>query len=401
VTQKITKAVVDAVKAGEKPQKIFDKEPKGFCLIVTPKGSKSYAVEYRIGRGRHLPAKRYIIGKHGSPWTPEMARKEAKKILGLVAQGSDPAQEKKPGMKFGELLDLYFKEGVANKQPNTIKIDRARAERYLRPILGKKPLEGITRGDVERMRDEISQRAHGPDQGKGVARQCVALMSVVYTFANQREICEGNPARGVKTAPVRMAERFLSEAEISRLAEALEEEVQRGTSAWAIAAIRLLLFTGARRSEIANLMWSQVDFERRVVRLPRAKENHRTGAIKTIRLNAPALEVLNGLPKQEGNPLVICGVRTMGVAYGAVNQVWRRVRRTAGLEDVRLHDLRHSFASEAAASGTSLYMIGKLLGHRRAATTERYAHLSDDPLQKVNDMVGQRIAAAMGKAKSA
>ena len=162
-----------------------------------------------------------------------------------------------------------------------------------------------------------------------------------------------------------------------------------GETAFVIAAIRLLLFTGARLGEILGLRWNHVDFERACLRLPDSK----TGQ-KVLYLSAPALEVLAGLPRLDGNPHVICGERE-GAHLVNLEKPWRRLRARSGLDDVRLHDLRHSFASFGAAGGLSLPMIGKLLGHTQAATTERYAHLAADPIRAANEAIGERIAAVM------
>jgi integrase len=184
-------------------------------------------------------------------------------------------------------------------------------------------------------------------------------------------------------------ERFLSEAEITRLAAALDSEANRSGDPYPAAAIKLLLLTGARRGEIIGLQWEHVDFEKHCLRLRDSK----TGA-KVIYLNPPALELLAGLPRTSGNPHVFIG-RRKGGPLGGIDKVWSRVRAAADLEQVRLHDLRHSFASIGVVGGLSLPVIGALLGHKHAATTARYTHLSADPLRAANDVIGKRIAAAM------
>lgn len=198
----------------------------------------------------------------------------------------------------------------------------------------------------------------------------------------------------MKKAPVRKVERFLSETEIARLSDALEAETQRSGNPYPSAAIKLLLLTGCRKSEIANLMWGYVDFERECLRLPDSK----TGA-KVVYLSAPARTLLQELPRLAANPRVIPAMRADS-AGPAIDKVWSRVRKAAALDDVRLHDLRHSFASVGAAGGLSLPIIGALLGHKHATTTARYAHLSADPLRAANDAVGARIAAAMERRSS-
>jgi integrase len=201
-----------------------------------------------------------------------------------------------------------------------------------------------------------------------------------------------NPAAGVKKPPVRKMERFLSEEEIGRLARALDAEAASSSNPYPSAAIKLLIVTGARRGEIAGLQWQNVDLAQKCLRLPDSK----TGA-KIIYLNEPALDIIRLLPRLSKNLYVIPGTRD-GARSGAIDRVWSRVRAAAGLPDVRLHDLRHSFASMGVVDGLSLPIIGALLGHKHSATTARYAHLAAGPLRSANDAVGSRIAAAMRKA---
>jgi len=208
-------------------------------------------------------------------------------------------------------------------------------------------------------------------------------------FGVSRNIRADNPARGIKLPKSRKMERFLSEAEIARLASALDEEANTSGNVFPSAAIKLLLLTGCRRSEVLNLLWPEVDLDHRCLRLPDSK----TGA-KVVYLNAPALALIAGLPRRDGNPHLIPGMRA-GEPFIGIDKVWVRVRARAGLENVRLHDLRHSFASVGASGGLSLPLIGALLGHRHSTTTSRYAHLSADPIRAANEAVGARIAAAL------
>ena len=208
-------------------------------------------------------------------------------------------------------------------------------------------------------------------------------------FGVSRNIRADNPARGIKLPKSRKMERFLSAAEIARLASALDEEASTSGNVYPSAAIKLLLLTGCRRGEVLNLLWPEVDLEHRCLRLPDSK----TGA-KIVYLNAPALALLAALPRLDGNPHVIPGMRA-GEPFIGIDKVWVRVRARTGLDNVRLHDLRHSFASVGASGGLSLPLIGALLGHRHSTTTSRYAHLSADPIRAANEAVGATIAAAM------
>jgi integrase len=267
-------------------------------------------------------------------------------------------------------------------------------------------VNALTRGDIERLLVDVKEgktaaqrsgksekRPAGslPTGGAGAAAQCVTLVSTLLAFAVKRGLREANPARGIKKPPIRKMERFLSDDEIARLSAALEFEATSSGNPYASAAIKLLLLTGCRRGEILNLYWAHVDLERQCLRLPDSK----TGA-KVVYLNAPALELLRRLPHIAGNSYVIAGSKDASPLSG-LDKIWYRVRVAAGLSDVRLHDLRHSFASVGILGGLSLPLIGALLGHKHATTTARYAHLTAHPIRAASEAVGARLAAAMAK----
>jgi integrase len=404
---KVTKRAVDGLAPNTDAEVIlWDQEVRGFGIRARTGGAKTYILQYRAGTGRGAPLRKLTIGKHGSPWTPDMARTEAKRLLGLIASGEDPAERRaaeRKALTVSELCDLYLAQGATHKKPSTLKADRGRIEHHIKPLLGRKRVAKVIRADIERLLTDVKagntaarklkdgKRRPGSitTGGAGVAAQCVALMSTLLGFAVGRGLRPDNPALGIKKPPIRKMERFLSEAEIARLAIALDAEANRTGDPYPAAAIKLLLLTGGRRGEIIGLQWPHVDFERHSLRLPDSK----TGA-KVIYLNPPALELLASLPRTSANPHVFVGKRKGG-PLGGIDKVWFRVRAAAGLQDVRLHDLRHSFASMGVAGGLSLPLIGALLGHKHAATTARYAHLSADPLRAANELIGMRIAAAM------
>jgi integrase len=358
-TVKLTKRAIDASKSGSKRTVLWDSEVAGFGLRITQAGLRTYILKYR-----HKGQQRWLtIGRHGSPWTVEQARREARSKLGDVAKGRDPATEKQAKRKdltIAELCDLYLAEGTSHKKPLTIKADRGRIERHIKPLLGTKRVDAITRGDVERLivdviagktaeRERNRQRLGAQVRGgQGAAAQCATLLGTLLAFAIGRGLRTDNPAHGVKKPPVRKMERFLSEVEIGRLAIALDSYVKGGGNRFAATAIRLLLLTGARRNEILSLEWRGVDFEHNCLRLRDSKTRE-----KVVLLNAPALALLNELPRIEGNSYVIAGVKEGGFLKG-LNKIWCDVRSRAGLDDVRLHDLHHSFASVGVAGGLSL-----------------------------------------------
>jgi len=397
---KITKRTVDALKPGEL---IWDSEIKGFGVRCQKK-AKSYVLKFRHG-GRQ----RWVtIGKHGSPWTPERARQETLRLLGQVADGVDPAatRDSMKGRPTVEMLCERFLEEYAaeHKKPSSQVNDWANSQNHIIPLLGKLLLAEVTRADIDRFKRAVKDGKTAKDLkmgprrrvivtgGPGVANKCLALLSKMFNMAERWGLRPdaSNPCRHVEKYTGKAHERFLSEMELSRLSEVLTASENDGSvSPYAIAALRLLIFTGARLSEILNLEWSQVDFQHAMLLLPDSK----TGK-KVVFLSAPALEILSAIPRMENNPYVICGA-VEGSHLVNLQKPWTHIRKTAGLEGVRIHDLRHSFASIGAAGGLSLPMIGKLLGHTQAATTQRYAHLASDPLKAANEAIGQRIATAM------
>ena len=207
-------------------------------------------------------------------------------------------------------------------------------------------------------------------------------------FAVGRKLVPANPAKGVQLLKGDKKERFLSEAEVAKLADTLAAmERDHRLNPTAAAAVRLLLLTGCRKSEILTLRWDWVDFERASLRLPDSK----TGA-KVVPLAAAAMELLSTLPRT--SVYVLPAAKGAG-HYTGLQKDWERTRVRAGLSGLRLHDLRHSFASFAVADGHTLFMVGKVLGHKQARTTEGYAHLADDPVRAVAERTAARIAAAM------
>jgi integrase len=200
-----------------------------------------------------------------------------------------------------------------------------------------------------------------------------------------------NPARRIKPYRERMHERFLSEEEIGKAAEAIEQAEREGRiGPHGAAGLRLALFTGARSGEITTIEWKHVDWDRRIIRLPDSKTN----SPRTIHLSDAAIEVLKTVPRI--GRFVIAGTKP-DAPYKNLSRAWITARTYAGLGDVRLHDLRHSYASLAAGKGVSLHMIGKLLGHKVAATTMRYAHLARDAVAAINDELGTAMQAAIAK----
>jgi integrase len=384
---KITKRAVDALKPASDGREavIWDTEVKGFGARVQRGGSKSYIVHYRIGTGRAAPLRKLTIGKHGAPWTPETARSEAKRLLGLVESGTDPGADKiarKEAPTVAELAERFRTEHVeAKRKPNTARVYGKLLDNVIIPAFGKRKVADVARADVTKFH-------HANRRTPYLANHAIRVLSKMFNLAEQWGLRPdgSNPCRHVEKFAERRRERMLSPAELARLGDALS--AYQG-SPYAVAAIKLLVFTGARLGEILGLEWEWIDIERGEARLPDSK----TGA-KTLHLPPPALAVLAELPRQAGNLHVVVGGKP-GAALVNLEKPWRAIRAVAGLDDVRLHDLRHAFASVAASSGMGLPIIGKMLGHTQAATTFRYAHLASDPVKAAAAAVAGKIAAAM------
>jgi integrase len=395
----LTKREVDAAQPSEHEWCLWDQQLSGFGLRVRPSGVKTYVVTYRAGHGRQAPLRRYTIGRHGAPWTPEQARREAKRVLGEVAAGRDPAKQRqrsrqadKEAPTVRDVADQWLAEHVEPKRkPRTLHNYRTLLHGVIVPALGAKKMTALTRADVARLH---YARRSTPYQANCVLRALGAMCAWAEGHGFLPE--HSNPVRRVEKYREHPRERFLSPRELYRLGRALRAAERCGAiTPWAAGAIRLLLFVGARRSEILEARWEWVDQDRATILLPDSK----TGK-KVVHLNAPAPEVLTSLPRLDGNPFIIAGGKTGGHLVN-LGKAWQRVRKAALLGDVRLHDLRHSFASVAVAGGLTLPLIGGLLGHRQTQTTARYAHLAADPLRAAAELVGSRIAAAMaGGAKA-
>lgn len=387
-TVKLTKRTVDAQKPAAAERIVWDEELVGYGLRISPTGVKTYFIQYRDLPGRSGRTRRLKLGRHGE-LTPEKARRLAEDKLAEVRHGGNPSVERKRALKaptVAELADRYMEEHARpKKKPSSVKSDERLLRLHILPVFGRERVADLTREQVGTFHHSLRDR---PIQ----ANRALALLSKMMNLAEKWGLRPGgsNPCRHVERFKERKCERFLNAAELARLGRALTEAEQPGEEdPVAILAIRLLLFTGARKGEILGLRWEEVDFERRCLRLADSK----TGE-KTIPLSAPALELLSEVQRREGNPYVCYGVRK-GTHFQGLHRPWARLREKAKLPGVRLHDLRHTFASFGVAIGNGLPIVGALLGHRQAATTQRYAHLDTDPLHVAADRIAGEIEAGL------
>ncbi len=402
---KITKKFVDGVQPLTKDTFFWDETLKGFGLKVTPAGSKIYIVQYRTSGGRRGKLCRFTIGKHGSPWAPDQARNEAQKLLGLVASGNDPAAERsamKKSITVSELCDQYLLDGVGTKKQSTIDTDRGRINRHILPLLGKMRVKDLSAAHVTKFLKDVADGKTAKIEktkkrgkavvkgGKGTATRTVGLLGGILTYAKNAGIIDQNPVTGVKRYSDQKCNRFLSKAEMSKLGEILRTLEDQEVNPAAITIIRLLSVTGARLGEIQNLKWNEFDQKARLLRLMDSK----TGQ-KTLPLNRAAFDLLNHWVRRHSDSngtYIFASDLTEGPYTGTI-KVWKQARKMLGDEKLRLHDLRHSFASFAIEAGASIYVVKELLGHKDIATTQRYTHLEESPIREASDRIGEVVLA--------
>jgi integrase len=412
---RITKRTVDSLPVGNREYFAWDQELTGFGVRVQPSGSKSYVVKYRSGHGRGAPTRRVTLDAVGRI-TPDEARTLAKKVLGAVAHGADPAAAKtaeKRAATFAELAELFLTEHVeAKRKAVTAENYRDILERLVIPELRTRKADKISSADLAKLHMKLRDRPYQ-------ANRMLAVIGSLYAFAGKRRIVPFgfNPARGIDKYREKGRERFLTIEELLRLGDAIREAETVGLpyvvdetnpkskhapkvanrrtiiGPHAAATMRLLVFTGARLREILHLKWDYVDFERGLLLLPDSKTGKRA-----IVLNAPALDVLANLPRI--GSFVIAGMSAgtdQENPRADLNRPWRAIAKRAKLTGLRIHDLRHTHASVGAGAGLGLPIIGKLLGHTQASTPARYAHLDADPLRRASEHIGSQLATALGE----
>lgn len=414
---RLTKRSVEALAPRATTYIAFDSELRGFGARVTPGGAKSWIVEYRPnGGGRSAPTRRLTIGPIAT-FSTEQARRAAKDLLARVRLGADPAAERAELRKSANMVELARRfmadEVRLSRKPRTVELYDSYLRIHVLPELGSKRARDVTTADATRLHRHI-----GEDAPVTANRVMVFLSGMFRWAAEQGEIPKDlNPFTNVTRYRERERERYLSTAEFSRLGDAIREAETIGlpydvdeskptakharkpenrrvkVDPYAAAAIRLLLFTGARLREILHLKWDRVDLQRNLIFLDESKND-----AKSIVLNAPAQAVLAGLTPSGAYVIAGNSAGTDNEGPRAdLNGPWRAIRGRANLGDVRIHDLRHSFASVGAGRSLGLPIIGKLLGHKTQESTRRYAHIDSNPLLTASNQIAGDIAEAIGE----
>lgn len=384
--EKLTKRFVEKLEIKEKDYIVFDGELPGFGVRIMPSGKRFFLIQYR----RHGRTRRVMIGQFG-PVTTEIARKEALRMLGDVrGNDGDPAavrDRERQSTTMKELGSRFLNEYVAARCKPTTQAEYKRSvELFINPFFGNQRVRTVTSADVAELH---GAHAHIPYQANRTLGVLSKMMNLAAIWGIREKYT--NPCEDIERYPEHKRERFLSTEEIKRLGQVLTQFDSDGLeSKYAVAAFRLLLLTGCRLREIQTLQWSFIDLETCQINLPDSK----TGA-KIIHIGNAAIKVLERLPKIDNNPYVIVG-KFEGTHLTDLQRPWRRIRKEAGLDNVRIHDLRHTYASGGVLIGESLPMIGKLLGHTQVQTTARYAHLASDPMKAAATRISERLATALG-----
>ncbi len=376
-TLRLTKRTVERLKAEGKDAIYWDRDLAGFGVRVHTTGRKLYVVQSRGPAG----LKRVTLGPVEGE-TIEKRRREAAVVIDRIKRGEDPRPAPEPTV--ADLAERFLKTHVEVRcKPNTAKNYRKALKNYILPALGKKPLGDVAPEDVAALHHELRDTP-------SVANLAVWVLSRMFVLAEAWEMAPAgrNPCRHVRNYRGTSRERFLTPEEFRRLGAALKR-LEAGGSMMpsAIAALRLLMLTGCRSDEILSLKWDDVDRTSRVLRLRDAKTGPRM-----VPLTRPALKVLDGIERVEGVPWVFRGAKPKS-RLACLSSHWRRIKQETGLHDVRVHDLRHSYASRALALGESLSVIGRLLGHARVGTTAKYAHLVRDAEKAAAARTGDSIGA--------
>ena len=411
-SKKLTLASVKALEPGPVRQSIYDTDIRGFGIRISPANAKgvtvkTFFVEYRVkGLGRTGTAQRLTLGTFPSI-SVEAAREAAKLALAGVAQGSDPAAERKRARldaTVSAVAAMWLRDHVnVKRKGSTAKDYKAALDLHILPELGKLKLKEVSRTNISRLHAKVSKDA------PTTANRVLAIFSSMWTWAAKHDMCAfgANPTSRFERNKEVKRERFLSDAEIEALGATLELAQGEGLP-WRMPSgkrskhiakpenqrtkldprvcdiVWLLLLTGMRVGEVLNLRWPEVDAQRGLLLLPDSK----TGR-KPVILSQAALDLLKRQTKEAGTDLVFPS--STGEARHDIKKAWASIIRHAGLEGLRVHDLRHTHASVAAGAGYSLPVIGRLLGHTQAATTQRYAHLAHDPVREAANTVGGRL----------
>lgn len=404
MTEKLSDAVVrKALPPAAGQLFLWDTEVKGFALRITKAGAKSFILDYRAdGRQRRITLGGY------PDWTVQAARAAAKAMKRDVDQGQDPLGERhdlRAAPTMQDLWERYRREKLPKKAPRGQLDETSMWQKIILPRLGKLRVSDVKYNDLEDLHGDITRIRQTPVR----ANRVIEVLRGAFNLAIRWHWREDNPAKGIQKNPEEKRDRYLDKPKLMALARALDQhhEVMSAN------AIKFLMLTGARRGEVLNAQWDMFDLENAIWTKPSAHTKQRR--IHRVPLSGPAVELLLSMRSQAKGEFVFEGAE--GKPLTEIKRTWLSVCRSAGLTTrapkrnrsgkpvmgkesapilidvptVRIHDLRHSFASILVSAGASLPLIGQLLGHTQVQTTHRYAHLFDRPMREAAETVGKFV----------
>lgn len=379
----LTKRFVESITPDpDKLSQYWDESLKGFGVIVLPSGRRTYCIQYR---NQNRVLKRLKIGVHGQ-LTTEEARALARKHLASVAHGEDPSTQNQDTKKLPLIKDLaqdYLERHASKKR--SYKEDKRMIEKIILPALGDQQVQKVSRRDIESLHLQLEKTSV---QGNRV----LALLSKMFTLALKWGWCSEHPVKGIQRYHEEKRDIWLRDQELNRFWEAVERYPTRPPAL----ALKILIYTGARKNELLKATWDQFELEKGVwTKPPRSMKDKK----------------LHHLPLSEQTVAVLKALKTMNTKNSSylfpgpkgdkpledIKRFWNKIRKEADIEEVHIHDLRHTYASHLVSSGLSLSIVGKLLGHTQASTTQRYAHLADEPLREATALFGAKMDELMAK----
>ena len=381
---KLTDAIVKRLPIPDKGNKIYyDSKVRGFGCRVTAAGARAFILNYRTHSGRE---RRITIGSFAD-WPPTTARERAKELKRDIDDGGDPLGEiktERAAPTFSDLCDRFIAEYLPRKRPSTQHAYRLQIDNLIRPALGRMKVAEITFSDIDNLHRKVT--ANGTPVH---ANRILSLVSRMLAMAVRWKMRADNPGRGIERNTESKRRRYLSKDELARLTQVLAKYPDQQVAD----IVRLLLLTGARRGEVLHAKWEQFDLDGGIWTKPGATTKQKTDHI--VPLSAPARELLSKLRRKRSGDYLFPG--RLGEHRLDIKNSWKVICRSAGITGLRVHDLRHAFASFLVSDGISLPIIGRLLGHTQPATTARYAHLHDDPLRLATEKVGRLYVVSGGR----
>ena len=374
---KLTNKKIDQLIPDTKSYIVWDNEIRGFGVRVSLNSKKTFILKYRVGQGRSARVRKPVIGTYGVMKVDE-ARKIARKWLLEASEGNDPKEVDKTSILLKDFCNVYLQQHANIKKKLSSVIEDKRLMRlHIIPNFGNICLKEITRSMITKHHQSMYQTPHG-------ANRFLSLMSKMMNLAERWEYrpLNSNPCRHIERYKEEGRQIYLSMEQIEKIGHVIKQ-MEQTESIFVLSAIKLLLFTGRRTGEILTLKWDYIDFENSKMNLPDTK----TGA-KSFFFSPTVKQILLNLPNKEG--FVFKSV-LKDKRVTTVRHIWKKICKLAKIENVRVHDLRHTYASLAVQNGYSLPIISKMLGHADIKTTQRYAHLHDDPVNQAVEKIDQQL----------